>query len=193
MSLTATRKNRRLAQRGARRARPTSLRRQTRVSVLTDTHVRYHRFVSEVKVDRDAWATVIADLIREETRGNKAAFARKIGVKTVKTVDRWLAKEVNVSAESVRSVARALGLSDLELLRKVGYVEADEATMQRIEQQLADDRAALQYVRDQTDLPPSVRRDIEESLLATISEQEQTLMDLARRMVDLARKSGGAA
>lgn len=67
----------------------------------------------------------MAALIESETRGKKAAFSRLIGVNT-RTLDRWLAREVDVSEESVRSVARATNRPAMDLLIKVGYYRQDE-------------------------------------------------------------------
>jgi hypothetical protein len=85
----------------------------------------YSAHVSELRVDRAAWAALVSDLVDRETRGKKAAFARLIDVST-RTLDRWLAQEVDVSEESVRSVARATGRPAMDLLIKVGYYRQDE-------------------------------------------------------------------
>lgn len=150
--------------------------------------------MSEPTVDREAWSRVVADLIRQETKGNKSEFMRRIGVKTVKTIDRWLGKEVKVSADSVRQVAQAVGLPEIDLLRQVGYIQdIDEDRERLLRQGIAENRRAIAWLRDQPDLPPSVRKQIEDSLLETIAEQEASLEAMAKRMVDLARKTGGAA
>jgi DNA-binding transcriptional regulator YdaS (Cro superfamily) len=81
--------------------------------------------VTDGRIDRDAWAELMAALIESETRGKKAAFSRLIGVNT-RTLDRWLAREVDVSEESVRSVARATNRPAMDLLIKVGYYRQDE-------------------------------------------------------------------
>lgn len=82
--------------------------------------------MSERKIDRAAWADLVSDLVDRETRGKKAAFSRLIGVST-RTLDRWLAQEVDVSEESVRSVARATNRPAMDLLIRVGYYRQDEA------------------------------------------------------------------
>lgn len=181
-----------MAREGRLRARPTVLGLKTRASGCTDTRVLYALPVSEPNVDREAWATLIADLIQREAGGNKAAFARLVGLKTVKTLDRWLAEAVNVRAETVSQVARALNLPAFELLAKVGYVHADEALLKGLDT-IAEDRKALAYVRAQEDLPERVRRDIETSLLQTIATQEEALMQQAQRMVEIIRRQRGQA
>jgi len=149
--------------------------------------------MSEPTVDRDAWARLIAELVRTRAKGNKAAFARMVDLKAARTVDRWLAKEVNVNAESVRKVANGLGLSLVELLAQVGYIKPDDESMRALAATIASDRAAIAYVRAQDDLPSNVRSEIEASLVKTVEEHERALMALAERMVDLARRTGGAA
>lgn len=76
-------------------------------------------------VDRDAWASIVADLVKYETGGKKAAFARAIGVEP-RTVSRWLAGEVDVSERSVRDAARAFGRSPTDMLVRVGFLAPDD-------------------------------------------------------------------
>jgi transcriptional regulator with XRE-family HTH domain len=85
----------------------------------------YHQAVADRPIDRQAWAQLVADLIASETGGNKAAFARRVGVDP-KTINHWLAGNVDVSEASVRRVADALGRRPLDLLVAVGYYRADE-------------------------------------------------------------------
>src|SRR5687768_6627020 len=85
---------------------PLALISRTGMSVGSGMHVGYSHDVSERRVDRDAWADLVGKLVTGRTRGNKSAFARTVGV-TARTLDRWLAGEVNVSEASVRAVARA--------------------------------------------------------------------------------------
>src|SRR5882672_5461271 len=86
----------------------------TGASVSRDTHVAYSLAV----VDRDAWARELEVLIQQESRGNKAAFARRIGLANVRSLDRWLNKTVNVSEEMVRQIAQALNIPVMDLLVK---------------------------------------------------------------------------
>lgn len=55
-----------------------------------------------------------------ETRGKIAPFARLVGVDP-RTVSRWVNREVDVSEESVREVARAVKRQPMDLLVEVGY------------------------------------------------------------------------
>jgi hypothetical protein len=76
-------------------------------------------------VDREAWATLVRELLASETRGKKLPFARLIG-RDARTVDRWLRCEVAVEEESVRAVARALNRPPGELLVRVGYYRPND-------------------------------------------------------------------
>jgi hypothetical protein len=100
---------------------------RTGMSVGSGIHVGYSRDVSERRVDREAWADLVRKLVTGKARGNKSAFARTVGV-TARTLDRWLAGEVNVSEASVRAVARAFDLDAMNLLVAVGYYEPDQVT-----------------------------------------------------------------
>lgn len=161
------------------------------MSLRPDTRVLYAVPVSGPTIDREAWAAEVALLIQREASGNKSAFARMVGLKSVKTIDRWLARTVNVSAESVSQVARALNLPAVELLAKVGYVRADEALLHEIRASIDRDRAAIAFVREQEDLPAYLRREIEQGLIKTIEEQERALLLQAQRMVEFARRQMG--
>lgn len=92
-------------------------------------HVGYSLGMPGGRIDREAWARELAALITRfdpggpKGVGNKSAFSRRIGI-TTRTIDRWLACQVDVSAESVRAVAEALGLPSqerAELLAKIGF------------------------------------------------------------------------
>lgn len=89
-------------------------------------HARYSLVVAEDgSVNRDAWATLVAELLERETKGKKLPFARKIGVDPT-SVDRWLKRQVDVKEESVRAVARKLDLQPVDLLVQVGYYKTSE-------------------------------------------------------------------
>lgn len=85
-----------------------------------DMRVRYAHEVTERSIDKAAWSELIGRLIAQETGGNKSRFAALVGV-NYKTVLRWLAKEGEVSIESVGQVADAVGVSPIELMVRVGY------------------------------------------------------------------------
>lgn len=97
------------------------------VPVGSGAHARYAVGVGEGKIDRAAWADLMTDLIRSETSGKKAPFARLIGVDT-RTLDRWLRREVDVREESVRAVARNLDRRPMDLLVRVGYYQLNDVS-----------------------------------------------------------------
>lgn len=90
------------------------------MSACPDTHVRYIQPVY-ARIDPELWAAELPRLIEEFSGGNKSAFARRVG-KTVRTLDRWIAKQGGVSIDSVLSVFDSLDMSDdrkLDLLNRV--------------------------------------------------------------------------
>lgn len=90
-----------------------------------DMRVRYASGVTDGGIDRDAWAQVVSQLLAAETGSNKTRFAELVGV-TYKTVLRWVKGTSEVSEDSVRQVARALHISPLELLFRVGYYTVED-------------------------------------------------------------------
>jgi transcriptional regulator with XRE-family HTH domain len=190
MSIGAARSYRAAADEGRLHARNDDTQSRSLASGGIDTRVIYDFPVSEPTIDREAWAAEVALLVQSEAGGNKAAFARLVGLKSVRTVDRWLARTVNVSAESVSQVARALNLSAVDLLGKVGYLQADES-LRQLAADIERDRNAIAFVREQQDIPAYLRREIEAGLVKTIEEQEQALMVQAQRMVEFARRQIG--
>lgn len=125
---------RRIKGKQVRRNRPfpyfTLGQRLTRMSQCSDTHVAYSPDMLGGRIDRDAWAREIDALIDRFDRGNKSAFARRIG-RTRQTIMRWLAKETDISLESVRQVLDQLHLSQEEqgeLLTRIGYLPAGGST-----------------------------------------------------------------
>ena len=136
-------------------------------------------------MDREAWAREVERLIGEESAGNKSAFARRIGVGSVKTVDRWLAQSVNVSEESVRAVCRALNLPVAPMLVKVGFItEQDLPQQYQPIDPLGEDAAAIKLIED-SDAPPSLKRELIEHLLAQRAEHERQRLAEAQRMLEL--------
>lgn len=91
-------------------------------------HVGYSLGMPGGRIDREAWAHELTDLIARfdpgpRGDGNKSAFSRRIGL-TTRTIDRWLSCQVDVSSDSVRAVAEALCLparERAELLAKIGF------------------------------------------------------------------------
>lgn len=147
------------------------------------THARYAESVGDRKINREAWAQLVGDLIDSEARGKKAAFARLVGVDP-KTVYRWLNKETDVSEESVRDVARALKRSAMELLFAVGYYsERDIATPQPID--MSHD-PAMRVIME-ADLPGRVKRRMIERLQELRRRDAERQVDEVRWWIDQAR------
>ncbi len=105
--------------------------------VCTETRFQYDHLVAGGVVDRAEWARVVQDLLAVEAQpaleggkarvhGAKTRFATRVGIKTPRTVDTWLDKQVDVKESSVRAVAAAYGINPIELLIRVGFFTADE-------------------------------------------------------------------
>lgn len=92
-----------------------------------DTKVRYRVGVADRReINREAWAALVAALVRSHAEGNQTRFAKLVDV-TPKTVSRWLRQEVAVTEENVRVVARKVGEQPLTFLVRVGYYTVAEA------------------------------------------------------------------
>lgn len=148
--------------------------RLTRMSLGRGMHVGYSLGMPTGRIDREAWADEVATLIRRfdpgpRDPGNKSAFARRIGL-TTRTVDRWIAHQVDVSLDSVRAVADALDIGQdeqVQLLSRIGYFTTpdraltpptypdprDDAVIRRImaDQRLTEEQRA-ELVQVQIDL-----------------------------------------
>ncbi|WP_431976131.1 hypothetical protein [Micromonospora haikouensis] len=144
-------------------------------------------------IDRKAWARVVTDLIAQETGtpakpgGNKSRFAELVGV-TYKTVLRWTQAASDVSEESVRQVARALHISPLELLVRVGYytdADLDAATKNK---PVAIDQAdpALRVILE-ADVPPRVQQRMIQRLHDLRAREAERQVDEVRWWIDQAR------
>lgn len=138
-------------------------------------------------IDKDAWAALLRELIQQETGGNKAQFAVNIRVDR-RTVTRWLAGDVSVSEESVRTVARELGLPIGDLLVKLGYyTEADLPSEPIAERLVVEDDDAIKLIRE-SGAPPSLKRELIEHLLAQRAEHERQRLAEAERMLAIAMR-----
>lgn len=124
------------------------------------THARYAGWMGERKVNREAWARTVRELIASETGGKKAPFARLVGVDP-RTVDRWLKGEVDVSEESVRDVASALRRSPMDLLLAAGYY--DERDLAGRQLAAATDDPAMQVILN-ADIPARAKQRMIERL-----------------------------
>lgn len=151
-----------------------------------DIHVRYDVGVGERRVNREAWAEVVSRLINQETAGNQSRFAALVGV-TYKTIRRWLKGESDVSEDSVRQVARAVGISPLELLMRVGYYSpSDLDAPTPVEQLAAGDDRALQVILE-ADVPPRVKQRMIHRLQELRRRQVEREVDEVRWWIEQAR------
>lgn len=160
--------------RRVRRAKETN--RPLRLVTLTDRpglplgsgiHAGYSLGVGERKIDREAWAKLISDLIRTETRGKIAPFARLVG-RDPRTVSRWLAAEMDVREDSVRAVARALNRSTMDLLVRIGYY--------------SDEEVGTLPPPDQLIVPPEVRHILEAIADPDIPDDEKIALRAVLQM-----------
>lgn len=151
-----------------------------------DTHVLYPLTMADREINRAAWAEMVETLLNEEAKGNKTAFAAAFGADR-KTVNRWLASDVDVSEESVRAVARAFKLSPIDLLIKVGYYRTEDM-------QISSDREPdliiqgpegdllLAQVKS-ANVRPSVKRDLVEYIAERRSQFEKQLAADVERLL----------
>lgn len=167
--------------------------RTTRLLV-SDMRVRYAADMAEGSIDREAWAKVISQLIANETgtpakpEGNKSRFAELVGV-TYKTVLRWTQAASDVSEDSVRQVARALHISPLELLVRVGYyTDADLSAASRAAKPAAIDQndPALQVILE-ADVPPRVQQRMIQRLQQLREREAERQVDEVRWWIDQSR------
>lgn len=137
-------------------------------------YARYDAPMGSRRINREAWATIVEDLVFRHCRGKKAPFARIVGV-APRTVDRWLRAEVDVSEASVREVARALGIPAVDLLVAAGYFDARD---------LADVQGdpALQMIYE-SDLPDHVK----DRLVERLREMRQRELDDVQWWIEQAR------
>lgn len=113
-----------------RPAAPISLSLRAGAPVGSGVRALYPVDVSGRKVDREAWAKVVAELMAAETRGKITPFAKLVDVNP-RTVSHWLDRDVNVSEESVRKVAAATKRAPMDLLVAVGYYSRAEVSPER--------------------------------------------------------------
>lgn len=89
---------------------------------------RYHAPMdADRTVDRAAWAEIVAEILRAETKGKKEPLARLLGV-NVRTITHWLNQTAGVSEASIRQVADRTNRSAIDLLVRVGFYRPDEVT-----------------------------------------------------------------
>lgn len=139
-------------------------------------------------IDKEAWAALLAELIQAESGGNKAQFAVAVGVDR-RTITRWLSGDVSVSEESVRAVARALGIPLADVLVKLGYYRQEDLPTEPIAERLiAEDDEAIRLIRE-SDVPMSLKRDLIAHLLEQRAQHQAQRLAEAERMLALARRT----
>ncbi len=151
-----------------------------------DTNVRYAGDMSARRINREAWAAEVQQLITEETAGNRSRFAVLVGM-SYKTVGRWLDCSVDVSEDSVRQVARALGINALDLLIRVGYYQPSDIqpAAPPVAAEVADDPALSAIL--ETDLPPRYKARMIQRLTELRAEQRRREVDEVQWWIDQAK------
>lgn len=157
---------------------------RVRAPIRRDTHVHYAGSMP-AEINREEWARLVDQLIKDEAGGNKTRFAALVG-STYKTVNRWLNSEVSVSEESVREVARALHRNSVDLLVRVGYYTETEFVAPAPLDPTND--PALQAILD-TDVPPRVRQRMIQRLEAIRAEQRAREIAEVQWWIDQAKES----
>lgn len=151
---------------------------RTQTPLLPGMRARYDLRMTGRDVDRDEWAQIVRELLDQHTRGKKAPFARNLDV-SEKTIDRWLARSVRVSEESVYKVAGAFDLNPVDLMIRLGLITRDQVPVFSNEQiddeQLRvldnpdlDDEQKAQILRALDDM-----RATDEQLLAAQRERDR--------------------
>lgn len=139
--------------------------------------------MSAQRIDREEWASLIAELVVAETRGNKSAFARLVGV-DYKTLMRWLRKTQDVSEDSIRRVAGALGRNPMELLVRIGYYRAAEVGQPEAD---VDYDAEIERVRDHPELAPHMKVRIIERIMELRRLDEERRRAVIDMMIEQAK------
>jgi hypothetical protein len=142
--------------------------------------------VADRPIDRQAWAELIAALIKSETRGKKATFARLVGVDP-KTIGHWLGGTVEVSEQSVRRVATALGRPPMDLLVAVGYYSEDEVGRPSAQPPIDVDEV-IQLVATDDRLSARAKKQIIDLVLARRDREREAERDEVQRLIDAFRQ-----
>ncbi len=119
-----------------------------------ESRFRYDQLVAGGVVDRKEWAKVVRELLDLEAQprteggklrvhGAKTRFAEKARLKTARTVDTWLAGDVDVKEASVRQVAEGYGLNSMELLIRVGFYTVEQLPARLTHDQIDDEQRAV--------------------------------------------------
>jgi hypothetical protein len=155
---------------------------RVRAPIRMDTRVHYAGDVP-VEINREEWARLVAQLIKEEADGNKTRFAALAGT-TYKTVNRWLNSEVAVSEESVREVARRLHRNAVDMLVRVGYYSATEFTAPEPPDPTED--PALRAILE-TEFPPRIKQRMIQRLADLRAAQRAREVDEVQWWIDQQR------
>lgn len=144
----------------------------------------------ERTVDRDAWAAVVQELIDRETRGKKLPFARLVGVDAT-TVSRWLRREVAVSDDSVRAVARAIKHPPMDLLVKAGYYTPADIPPPRAAD--PNDDPVIQAIMADPNWTEEQRSELVEKQLKQMEEDQKRRLAEYEQLVRLAGRTREAS
>lgn len=150
-----------------------------------DIRVLYSQPVAERKIDRTAWAGITRKILDEEYAGNKTAFGTAIDSDR-KTINRWLAEDVDVSEEMVRKVARRHNLSPIDLLIEVGYYGEQDVRTEPTGAP-ADGDEMLQLI-EAAPITPAQKRELREHVLTRRAEAEAALKAEIERWIALVRR-----
>lgn len=141
---------------------------------------RYPRNVAmERRVDRQAWADLLTELIDTVTNGNKSRFARLVGVDN-KSITLWLNGAVDVSEKSIRQISDHLRRNPVDMLLRVGYYHPSEVQATRdapLTQEQADE--ALKLILS-ADVPAIVKKRMIDRLDELRDRQRQVETDEVR-------------
>jgi hypothetical protein len=118
--------------------------------------------VAGAVIDREEWARFVQELLDEEAaplteggrprvHGAKTRFAAKAGLKTSRTVDTWLRREVDVRQASVRDVATGYGRNPVDVLVRVGFLTADQVPARTVDD-VVDEEIAIVLESDLDDV-----------------------------------------
>ncbi|AYF31070.1 hypothetical protein CSH63_27255 [Micromonospora tulbaghiae] len=144
------------------------------------------------EVNRQEWAEVIRELLNDEieaqggrAHGAKTRFAMKVGV-SVRTVDTWLRKDVDVRESSVRAVAEAYGRNLMELMIRVGFYATEQMPYQPTEEEIDEEQRAVL----ESDLDDETKAEILQQLEEMRAADERLIIeqrerDKQRRMREL--------
>jgi hypothetical protein len=156
----------------------------TPVSPFRDTRALYPLDVAERKIDRTAWAGITRKILDEEHAGNKTAFGAAIDSDR-KTINRWLAEDVDVSEDMVRKVARKHNLRPMDLLIEVGYYGAQDVRHEPAP--VADGDELLELIAT-APVTPSQKREMQDHVAAKRAEYETALKAEIERWIALVRR-----